>query len=100
MSETVNFSSVEIGQGVRVRLRNIRDGDGTVVDPVTITGYHQDPSGNETTVVEGSMTHNGTGDYEFTLTPDEAGTWYARIETTTPDVAFEVSFTVTASEFS
>src|SRR5690606_23463645 len=39
--------------------------------------------------IDAQLKRNGTGDYQFSFTPDSAGTWCARIETTSPDMAYE-----------
>lgn len=103
MSEAVRFNPpIDVGQGVVVRLAGIRNSAGNVVDPATVVGKFVLSGGTATSYTYGSdeqLEKNSTGDYQFAFTPDAAGTWYARIETTSPDTAYETSFAVAASQF-
>lgn len=103
MSEVIRFSgSVEVGQGVVVRLQHIRNASGAITDPASVVGKFRDPGGTITSYTyntDDELTRNAAGDYQFTFTPDEGGEWYVRIETGTPDSAYEASFTVAASQF-
>ena len=104
MSESLKVSNPnpDVGQSIEVRLENIRNRSGTVVDPGAVVGKFENPGGTETTYTYGTdaeLVKESTGTYYFVLTVDAAGTWYVRMETTNPDVAREASFTVDASVF-
>lgn len=71
-------------------------------DPSTVTLTVQDPSGNETayTYAAGQVTKDGTGNYHYDLTTDEAGTWHYRwVGTGTCAAASEGIIKVRDSEF-
>src|SRR5690606_19822805 len=101
--KAVRFQTpIDVGQGVVVRLAGIRNSAGNVVDPATVVGKFVMSGGTATSYTYGTdaqLEKNGTGDYQFSFTPDSAGQWYVRIETTNPDTAYEVSFAVAASQF-
>ena len=63
--------------------------DGTLTNPTTTTLYIRDPSGNVTTVANGSLSTPSTGTKTYTLTLDEAGTWWYRFTGTGAVVASE-----------
>lgn len=77
-------NSYQIGDAVRVSTSTVfTDASSTAFDPDVVRGKFKDPSGNVTTYVYGSdneLVKDGTGDYYFDVSVDEAGTWYYRIE--------------------
>jgi hypothetical protein len=69
---------------------------GIPFDPSAITLFLEDPTGNETTVSMGSLTHGGTGVWSYQFTPAISGTWVYKFQgsgncaVTTPDTKFVV----------
>lgn len=54
----------------------IRDDDGALVDPSTIyLVWKLGRTGDETTVLQGSLTHVSTGIYTYTVTPEDDGSY-------------------------
>lgn len=83
---------------------NLQDEDGVDVDPTTVLIKTKSPAGAETTYTYGDDDEVGkssVGDYYVDLTPDEAGRWRYRWETTGTDttIAVEGDFLVQASAF-
>ena len=50
-----------------------------LTNPTTHTLTYRDPSGNEASVTQASMTQLETGCWYYDLALDEAGTWYVRV---------------------
>jgi hypothetical protein len=68
---------------------------GQPTDPASVTLRVLDPTGTETIVNTGQMTHGSAGNFSFVVTPLLAGVWYYRWEGTgavvaTQDNWFEV----------
>jgi hypothetical protein len=83
---------------------NLQDEDGTDIDPTTVVFRIMSPSWNETTYTYGTdaqLVKVNTGDYYVDFTPDEAGRWAYRWQTTGTNktIAFEGEFRVMASDF-
>jgi hypothetical protein len=61
----------------------VADENGNLIsglDSTAFTPYVYDPSGNNvTSSVNGSFTELGDGNYKFTFTPNENGTWYVNV---------------------
>lgn len=83
---------------------NFQSAAGSDVDPTTVTLRTMSPSRVEETYVYGTdseLVRDNTGDYTGTITPDEAGRWHYRWQTTGTNlvVADEGNFLVQSSEF-
>lgn len=81
-----------------------QDEDGTAVDPATITLKTRDPRGTETSYIYGTdaeVQRQEAGIYLGDITPDRAGRWRFRWESTGTGqtTVIENSFIVQASEF-
>jgi hypothetical protein len=91
-----------IGRPVRIPVNfQVDDVD---VDPDEVTLKTRSPCGTETSYVysDAEVTRSSAGDYYVDVTPNEAGRWWYRWESTgtgTTD-AFEGDFIVQASPFS
>ena len=87
----------------RIRVR-FTDEDGDAVNPTTVTIRTMDPTGAEETYVYGTdseVQRESTGNYLADITPDSAGRWYYRWQTTGTGTttAMEGSFLVQDSIF-
>jgi hypothetical protein len=81
----------------------LADEDGTPVDPDTVVFKTYDPCGGLATYTYGTdseITRSEAGVYLAEITPDKAGRWNFRWETTGPVFTTEDSFIVLASPFS
>jgi hypothetical protein len=79
-----------------------RDDAGTLTDPTTVTVKTYDPCGGEETYVyltDAEIQKSSIGIYYADITPDSAGRWHYRWETTGPVFATEDSFSVLTSPF-
>lgn len=79
-----------------------RDDEGTLTDPDTVMVKTSDPCGGEATYAFGSdaeIQQDSTGVYYCDLTPNSAGRWHYRWQTTGPVFAIEDSFIVLTSPF-
>jgi hypothetical protein len=86
---------------VRLSIR-FTDEDGDLTDPTTIKFKSYDPCGEEVTYTYGTddeLQKESTGKYTMDLTPDKAGRWRYRWETTGETLVREDSFIVQASPF-
>jgi hypothetical protein len=84
---------------------NFEDGEGDDVDPTTVTLKTISPCGTERSYVYGTdseVQKDSTGNYYGDITPDRAGRWRFRWESTGAftTTAIEDSFIVQASQFS
>lgn len=73
-----------IGAEVRVTI-NFRNAAGTLVDPDTVTFRTYSPNNTKASYVYGTdseVQRTSTGIYTADFTPDKAGRWYYRWETT------------------
>lgn len=68
----------------------------TPIDPATVTLYIRDPTGAETTVAMGSLTHAGTGIWTYQQACSISGVWLYKfqgagnVQVTSPDTPFFV----------
>lgn len=94
----VTSNIVQVGNSVRVDIV-VKDAAGTATDPVSITARLLMPDGTEDTAP--TVTDQaGTGNYRCEFTVDDApGTWYLRIQTSTPTAAVEIPIVAAASRF-
>lgn len=70
-------------------------------DPTTLTLYIKEPDLNILTVVQGSLTQNDTGDWEYEFSPTKVGKHYYRWAGDTPaQGAEETPFLIRESQFS
>ena len=74
----------------------------TDTDPVTVTCYYKDPTGNKTTLVYGTdaaLVKDSTGKYHVDITAATSGYWAYRFEGSgTVTAANEAEFLVLASQ--
>ncbi|CAN1724428.1 conserved protein of unknown function [Hyphomicrobium sp. 1Nfss2.1] len=78
------------------------DENGTAVDPDTVTFKTYDPWDRKVTYTYGTdseVTRSSAGVYVAEITPDKAGRWKFRWQTTGPVFATEDSFIVLTSPF-
>jgi hypothetical protein len=83
---------------------NFQSAAGSDVDPTTVTIRVMDPWGTETSYVYGTddeVVKDSVGDYTATITPDSAGRWHFRWQTTGTNlvIASEGDFLVQDSPF-
>lgn len=81
---------------------NLTDDSGNDYDPTTVTFKTHDPFGSELTYVYGTdaaVTKTSVGDYSASVTPDSAGRWRFRWQTTGGVIATEGDFLVQDSAF-
>jgi hypothetical protein len=79
------------------------DDSGNAIDPDTIVFKTYDPCGRTQTYTYGpdpEVTRSSAGIYVAEITPDKAGRWNCRWETTEPVFTTEDSFIVLTSPFS
>lgn len=81
---------------------NLGDAAGNDIDPTTVVFKTIDPAGGEESYTYGTdseLTRINTGDYAADITPDSAGRWLFRWETTGGAIALEGDFLVQDSVF-
>jgi hypothetical protein len=85
----------EIDTLVKVASAFVQAGGGGV-DPTTVTLYIRDPTGAETTVPMGALSHDAAGVYSYPINANVSGYWTYKfqgagnVETTSPDTKFLV----------
>lgn len=80
----------------------LQDDAGNTYDPTTVTLKTKDPWGIEASYVYGTddeITRISAGLYAGDVTPDKAGNWAYRWETTGGVIAFEGEFLIQRSRF-
>lgn len=80
-----------IGKEVTIPV-TAKDGGGQPVDPATLIVKVRKPQSGA--VVEPAVSHDDVGVYSATVTTDEAGRWFYRVESTNPDDVVEGHFLV------
>lgn len=81
---------------------NFKDSSGNDLDPTTVTFKTVDPSRLAASYVYGTddeVVREDAGDYTATVTPDKAGRWFYRWESTGGVIASEGDFLVQLSQF-
>ena len=82
---------VPVGQRVKVTL-TARDSDDQLADASSLVATVTHPDGTEDSHAQAAMTHEGTGLYSFTFTPDAHGRWFVHAADDVLEIASDYDF--------